>query len=267
MATYIIGDVHGCYEGLMHLLEQINYSNNDDTLWFCGDLINRGPSSLQTLNWISKQSNCHSILGNHDLHALALAHNTLPTNKSHTLDDIMCAPNRIDLLEWLRHTPLMHHDSQKNFCLVHAGIYPSWTIDEAYRYAKEVESVLQSDALHDLLSHMYGNTPELWSNDLIGYDRLRFIINATTRMRYVTYENALDFKHTEVPGKHPPHLYPWYERPHQRDETLVCFGHWSSLRGQVNQPSLQGLDGGFVWGGKLLAYRLDNKTRTGITNI
>jgi bis(5'-nucleosyl)-tetraphosphatase (symmetrical) len=267
MATYVIGDVHGCYEGLMRLLARIDYSSNTDTLWFCGDLINRGTASLQTLNWIRNQRNCHSILGNHDLHALALAHGAFPDNKAHTLHDLMGAPNRIDVLEWLRHTPLMHYDPAQNFCLVHAGIYPCWTLSEACGYTKEAELVLQSEALPELLKHMYGNHPARWSDALTGHDRLRFIMNATTRMRYVSDEDALEFKYVAAPGNQPSGLWPWYERPHHRQETLVCFGHWSSLRGSVNQPYLQGLDGGFVWGGELLAYQLENQTRTGIANI
>lgn len=257
MSTYAIGDVQGCYKSLLKLLDKIKFNPDIDRLWFAGDLVNRGPQSLETLRFIkSLGDSATCVLGNHDLHLLALA--TGGSSKKHpTLMDILHATDRRDLLHWLRYRPLLHYDEEFDTALVHAGIPPGWKVKNALKRAAEVESILRSNYYPDLLKHMYGNNPDQWSKTLSGNARLRFIINAFTRMRYCDMNGHLDFRYNQRPGKQPNHLYPWFELPRKhRLKSRILFGHWSTL-GHIQQDKFIALDSGCVWGRKLTAVRVE----------
>jgi bis(5'-nucleosyl)-tetraphosphatase (symmetrical) len=195
MAVYAIGDVQGCFDELQALLDRLAFNAVHDRLWFTGDLVNRGPMSLETLRFIKGLGDAAlSVLGNHDLHLLAAAYGHTLKNDDHTLDAVLDAPDRDELIDWLRHRPLLHHDADLDFTLVHAGLPPQWDLALAQRCANEVETMLRSDGIADLLTNMYGNNPKQWTDELEGYNRLRFIINCFTRMRYCDPAGRLDLK-------------------------------------------------------------------------
>ena len=256
MATYLIGDLQGCFSGLMKLLKHIDYQPSD-SLYFAGDLLNRGPESLETIEWMMDQPNVYCILGNHDLHALALFHDCYPKPGNHTLHHLLSSPNKPKIIDYLRHQPLIRANEQ--FTLVHAGIYPQWTMTQALSYAKEVEHILRSDNYIHLLENMYGNTPTHWDASLTSWPRYRFILNACTRMRYLTPSGGLEFECTHAPPA--PKLIPWFEYPNRAQTGLLCFGHWASLKGKIQSQLLQSLDGGYVWGGAMIAYCVETKKR------
>ncbi len=269
MATYAIGDVQGCYDSLMALLEEIDYDDNKDTLWFAGDLVNRGPKSLETLRFIKGLGDkAISVLGNHDLHLLAVAAGFKKTTRSDTLDAILVAPDCNELLNWLRVQPLVHHDAALSFTMVHAGIPPQWSIHQALGYAHEVESILRGDNANDFLKVMYGNEPSSWSDDLDGMDRIRLITNYFTRMRFCTSTGELELTTKSGVSDAPEHLYPWFalnNRVAKRDN--IIFGHWAALEGQTHQKNIFGLDTGCVWGGELTAMRLEDKQLYSVKNL
>tara|TARA_R110000868_G_scaffold69261_1_gene204178 strand:+ start:55771 stop:56532 length:762 start_codon:yes stop_codon:yes gene_type:complete len=253
MTTYAIGDVQGCYDALQTLLDDIHYSDAD-TLWFVGDLINRGPKSLETLRFIKSLKNAVTVLGNHDLATVAIAHDFAQQHESDTLDDILHAPDRDELLHWLCQQPLIH--TQHDYTLVHAGIYPWWSLDEANHYAHEVETVLRTDPL-SFIEHLYGSQPDKWSNELTGIDRLRFICNAFTRMRFCHADGRLDFKHKGKLTDAPSDLTPWFNIPNRKTQNnKILFGHWAALRGDIEVKNVYALDTGCIWGGKLTAFAL-----------
>ncbi|HIP69268.1 MAG TPA: symmetrical bis(5'-nucleosyl)-tetraphosphatase [Chromatiales bacterium] len=259
MAIYAIGDIQGCYEPLQRLLKKINFRPKKDQLWFVGDLVNRGPQSLETLRFIkSLGKNAVTVLGNHDLHLLAMAANS--TAKKHkSLLPILEAPDCDELIDWLLHRPLLHYDKKLDTALVHAGIPPGWKIKTALKRAHEVETILQQGDYKEFLKIMYGNKPDLWSKALQGNERLRFIVNAYTRMRYCDIEGRLDYDHKLAPGTQPQGLYPWFRLPRKRSfSTRIIFGHWSTL-GYMQEKNFIALDTGCVWKGKLTAVRLDSK--------
>lgn len=262
MATYAIGDVQGCFEQLQQLLEKIGYDSSKDKLWFAGDIVNRGPDSLETLRFVrSLGDNAITVLGNHDLHLLAVANGRGKQGKKDTIKNILDAPDRDELLDWLIHRPLMHYDQKLNTCMVHAGIYPSWTIQQALEYAYEVEAMLQSTKSHEFFHHMYGDKPPKWSDNLKGWDRLRFITNAFTRMRYCTYKGHLSLRDKGAPGKQPIGIYPWFNIIDRKTEdTNIIFGHWSTLK-DPDQDHLYPLDTGCLWGGKLTALKVNKKLK------
>jgi len=250
MSTYFIGDVHGCYDALQRLLEDIHYQPERDHLWFAGDLVNKGPESLRCMQLILSLPHANSVLGNHDLHLLALASGVLPESKSHNMEDIMESADRDHIVEWLRHRPLLHSHPQGT--LVHAGLYPTWTLAASKGYAQEVERVLQGAQWRDLLANLYGNTPADWQESHSGWDRYRAIINIFTRMRFIDNHNQLDFSETSR-ETNQTHLSPWYKRCSiATPECPVYFGHWASLQGDSQHPDYISIDGGCVWGGKLL---------------
>jgi len=261
MATYAIGDIQGCYDPLRHLLDEIRFDPGRDTLWLTGDLVNRGPKSLKTLRFVRGLGDAAvSVLGNHDLHLLALANETLDFgSRFETLENILQAPDRDDLIHWLRHRPLAHYDRDLDTLLVHAGTHPKWTIRKTLDRAAEVESALQSKKYASVLEKMYGNTPKKWSADLKGYRRLRFIINTFTRMRMMTGHMSLNFTHSGSPWNARKDLQPWFhfDAP-ASDDTRIVFGHWSAL-GLLVLPRLISLDTGCVWGRQLTAVRLDKR--------
>ncbi|MEO0366552.1 MAG: symmetrical bis(5'-nucleosyl)-tetraphosphatase [Pseudomonadota bacterium] len=259
MAIYAIGDLQGCYEEFKRLLDTIGFDPSSDTLWLTGDLVNRGPHSLATLRLVhGLGDSVVTVLGNHDLHllAMALAPGSSRTRKSHPLQRIACASDGDELIEWLRSRPLLHVDRALKKALVHAGILPRWSMKKAQRLAAEVESALRGDKAETLLRGIYGNKPALWRNDLKGIARLRYITNVFTRMRMLTLRGGLDLKTKGLPASGPMHSKPWFAVPHKRKDTEVVFGHWSAL-GYFRGNGVVGLDSGCVWGRCLTAIRLD----------
>ena len=257
MAVYAIGDIQGCYDELMRLLELINIDPANDQVWFTGDLVNRGPASLQVLRAVRELGDSAvTVLGNHDLHLLAVAEGSRPLHKNDTLDDILSAPDRDELLTWLRQQPLMHHAPVLNTLLVHAGLPPQWDLAMAQACAKEVETVLRSDNYTAFFQHMYGNQPDVWRDDLADWGRLRFITNSFTRLRYCNATGHFDFEAKGKPGTQPEGYLPWFEVPGRRSEDLrIVFGHWSTL-GLRRERNIVSLDTGCLWGKQLTAVRL-----------
>lgn len=259
MSTYAVGDIQGCYDVLRRLLDQIKFDAHQDFLWVVGDIVNRGPQSLEALRFIySLGDHATVVLGNHDLHLLAVAHHLRPMSKSDTLQPILDAHDCDVLLHWLRHQPLLHHDETLNYVMVHAGIAPPWSLSQAKRYAKEIESALQSDRHLDYLANMYGNTPLQWDDTLTGTDRLRVITNYFTRMRCLTSKGDLNLKNKGLPEKKD---IPWFAYPNRKTHAeRIIFGHWAMLDGNTNNPNTIGLDTGCVWGNRLTLMRLEDGT-------
>ncbi len=258
MALYCVGDIQGCDDAFERLLATIGFSPSRDTLYVLGDLVNRGPDSAAVLRrCITLGDSVRPLLGNHDLHLLAAAYGTRRPSRRDTLQGILLAPDRDEMLEWLRHQPLARrvHHGGGDLLMVHAGVLPQWTADETLAYAGEVEAVLQSREFAGFLQQMYGNSPDLWSPELQGTDRLRVIVNALTRMRFCSPEGRMDFESTESASEAPPGLVPWFDAPGRRTQnTLIAFGHWSTL-GWLDRADVLGLDTGCVWGGCLSAVR------------
>ncbi len=257
MAIYAIGDLQGCYDSFRQLLDKLKFNADKDRLWLCGDLINRGPKSLKTLRFVVANQSCiQSVLGNHDLHLLNQA---LPKTKriSADFEKILKAPDRDELLHWLRSQPLMHYDREYDSALVHAGLLPGWSIKKGLKRSREVERVLQGKQSHKFLREMYGDKPALWSGKLSGNDRLRFIVNAFTRMRMVDPTGALNLTHSGPPSKADKSLQPWFSsRNRKARKSRIVFGHWSAL-GLMNKKNLVCLDTGCVWGRQMTALRID----------
>jgi len=263
MAIYAIGDVQGCYDELRELLTHINFKSDRDQLWFCGDIVNRGPKSLKTLRFIrSLEDNAATVLGNHDLHLLATAYDHKKPGRKDTIDKILQAKDAADLLDWLRHRPLVIHDEDKDVTLFHAGLHPSWTIKKALKLANEVEQILQSDEHVNFYKHMYGDKPTTWSDSLSGWPRYRFITNILTRLRYCDKLGRPALNAKGAPGSQARHLIPWYEVPNRKtkDDTLI-FGHWSTLphAGRKVVNNTYAIDSGCLWGGYLTAMRIGKK--------
>jgi len=259
MATYAIGDIQGCYAQLQELLSLIAPSASD-TIWFTGDLVNRGPNSVDSLRLIrSLGSQAITVLGNHDLHLLAVAAKTQPIKPKDTFQDVLTAKDAPELLNWLQQLPLIHYDHHLNFLLVHAGILPHWSLTQAQQYGKEVTNILQSDQAKEFFLNMYGEKPQAWSEDLSGWDRLRFITNVFTRMRFCTLEAHLEFHHKQKKHAAPEHFIPWFEHPaHNNIPYQIIFGHWAALEGKTHHPKIHALDTGCVWGNSLTAMRLED---------
>ncbi|HEX4673674.1 MAG TPA: symmetrical bis(5'-nucleosyl)-tetraphosphatase [Steroidobacteraceae bacterium] len=257
MSRYAIGDVQGCYAELRALIAQLKFSADRDQVWFVGDLVNRGPQSLEVLRFVrSLGDNAVTVLGNHDLHLLAVACGSHRKRKSDTLDAIFAAPDRDELLGWLISRPLAHHDGGD--LMVHAGLVPQWTVGMAVALAREVESALRTDP-RALFENMYGDEPRRWSESLDGVERLRFAINVLTRLRVCTSDGEVDLKMKGKPPKGHATLRPWFEiETRLSADTRVVFGHWSAL-GLVLRKDVAGLDSGCVWGGALTALDLDTE--------
>ena len=261
MAVYAIGDIQGCFSAFKKLLKNIKFHAKKDTLWICGDLVNRGKDSLKTLQFIrSLGSAAKCVLGNHDLHLLAVYYAGASVKKSDTLDEILASPEVDELMQWLRQQALFHYDIELNTAMVHAGIYPGWSVEQCLSYAKEVEQMLKGDGCTAFLHAMYGNKPDVWQDDLQGMDRLRFITNVFTRMRYVTSDKKLQLKAKGSPElNNDKHLLPWFEKAQKHiKHNRVVFGHWSTLPSQ-QYDNCFALDSGCLWGGELTALRIDKK--------
>jgi len=264
MSTYAVGDIQGCLAPLQCLLEQVNFNPAHDRLWVAGDMVNRGPESLETLRFLHSLGNSLSaVLGNHDLHLLALAYGHKAPSKGDTLDSILKAEDREQLIYWLRQRPLIHTDSELNYTMVHAGIPPQWDLPAALKYSAEVESVLRDDSrVSDFLKLMYGNQPAQWHEGLQGQDRLRIITNYLTRMRFCKADGELDLECKTSPEFPPEDYAPWFafQKRLSRSNKLIV-GHWAALKGVCKAPNVFALDTGCVWGGQLTLLRLDDEQR------
>ena len=268
MTAYIIGDVQGCYDPLQRLLEKIRFDESRDTIWFTGDIVNRGPDSLKVIQFIYQhRAVIKTILGNHDLTLLAVAKGSVPFQaERHTFSDILEHSQREEYLDWLLHCPLAHFDQQNQILLVHAGVVPQWDVAEALSLAQEVEQRLVSDDCAELLHHLYGNTPLQWSPDLQGWERYRFIVNVLTRIRFCTPEGKLDLVTKEGAHAAPPGYVPWFTAPRlvarlKESGIKIVFGHWAALEGKTSQAWAVGLDTGCVWGNQLTAYAVESGSR------
>ena len=260
MAHYAVGDIQGCLDALQRLLEKAQFSEQD-TLWCAGDLINRGPQSLETLRFIKNMgTRAVIVLGNHDLHLLACWYGARQPTRKDTFDEILTASDAAELIEWLRQQPLLHHDATLGYTMTHAGIPPIWTLSQARGYAKEVEAVLHCEQPEHFFHNMYGNIPDIWDEQLTGNTRLRVITNYLTRMRFCTSEGRLDFEAKDEPQYAPEGYAPWFSFDEHlcRTERLI-FGHWAALMGKTGQDQFIGLDTGCVWGGQLTLLKLENR--------
>ena len=260
MTTYAIGDIQGCYDELIALLDHIGFNAEHDHLWFVGDLVNRGPKSLETLRYLkSLGDRVTCVWGNHDLHLLAIAFgNDSKAHKGETLNAILSAPDREELIEWLRSQKLAHFDAELGYGMVHAGLSPEWTFDDALRYAAEVEAIIHSDSATDFFADMYGSKPNRWDASLTGMERHRYITNCFTRLRYCKTDGSFSMKEKLAPEQvDDKKLIPWFRHPQRQSiETRIVFGHWSTL-GYRNENNTWSIDSGCLWGGQLTAIALE----------
>lgn len=257
MATYVIGDVQGCLEAFQELLVAIAFNPAQDKLWLAGDLVNRGENSIGMLRWcMDHDDQVVAILGNHDLHLLAVAEGYVPPHRNDTLDEILDAPDRAEVLEWLRYRPMLHREG--GWLMVHAGLLPEWSPDLAESLARELEAALRGPNWHRFLEQMYGNEPRRWDATLAGQDRLRLVANAMTRLRYLHADGNMEFLHKGALDAVPAELIPWFDFPGRQSQGVqVLFGHWSTL-GLFLRSDVVGLDTGCLWGGQLSALRLED---------
>jgi bis(5'-nucleosyl)-tetraphosphatase (symmetrical) len=254
MATFAIGDVQGCFDELQSLLKKVAFDRKRDRLWFVGDLVNRGPKSLAVLRFVRDLGEkAVTVLGNHDLHLVTQHEGIERKRKDDTFDDVLGARDAKELVDWLRLRPMMHVEGEH--AMVHAGLLPQWPVQKAGLLGKEVEKALATPGYREFLKNMYGSTPDRWSDSLAGWDRLRVIVNAMTRMRFCAPDGQMDFR---AKGNRPPAGFrPWFELRPKEKASLVC-GHWSAL-GLKTTERLALLDSGCVWGGSLTAMRLEDR--------
>ena len=258
MATYAIGDLQGCFFSFKDLLKKIQFNPAHDRLWFVGDLINRGPGSLDVMRWmLEHQSSVVTVLGNHDLHTLVVAEGFVSAHRSDTIQSLLDAPDAPELLGWLRQQPLVHFEH--GYLMVHAGLLPEWTVDQALTLAAEVNVALQAPNYREFLQHMYGNDPKRWDDGLTGWDRLRVITNAMTRLRICSTEGEMEFKFKGELENIPNGYQPWFDLTQRASvNTPIVFGHWSAL-GLQHKNNVYSLDTGCLWGGHLSAMRLEDR--------
>jgi len=263
MALYLIGDVQGCDPALQRLLDEIAFSPSRDTIVLLGDLVNRGPDSAAVLRRVQGYgASARSLLGNHDLHLLGVAHGARKAGRKDTLADLLAAPDSEAMLEWLRqqhmalHMQIGHGEKAGDLLMVHAGVLPQWTVGDTLALAAEVESVLRGPGLGSFLLSMYGNEPDAWHDTLTGNARLRAIVNALTRLRFCTVDGVMEFEAKDSAATAPEGFMPWFDVPGRKTaRTTVAFGHWSTL-GWLSRPDLLSTDTGCVWGGCLSAVRI-----------
>ncbi len=258
MTLYAIGDIQGCSGEFGKLLDAIAFDTSADELWLVGDLINRGPDSLDVLRRVINLGDSATVvLGNHDLHLLATAAGARPPVPGDTFQAVLAAPDAANIIDWLRDRSLLHHDLQRGRVLVHAGIPPAWSVSDALDRAAEIEASLRGPGWVAALGEMYGDEPRSWSDEIEGPERARYIINALTRMRYCDENGCLDFQFAGPPGSQPGHLLPWFDhRGRKARDTHIVFGHWASL-GLLRRSDVTALDSGCVWGGALTALPID----------
>lgn len=270
MADYAIGDIQGCYDALQRLLEHLCFNEHDDTLWFVGDLVNRGPNSLAVLRFIKQLPVAPRItLGNHDLHLLGqLFGSNFRPNDDDSLQEVLAASDAEEIGHWLRKQSILCHDTTLNVVMCHAGIAPFWSLAEAKARALELENALAGPNYREYLTHMYGNEPDHWSADLSGMARFRVICNYFTRMRFCDAQGHLVLTYKGTLAKAPRHLYPWYHVPHRQEiDAEIIFGHWAALQGQCPHPRIHAIDTGCYWGGDLTALRLQDKQRFAVPGV
>ncbi|MCX7896802.1 MAG: symmetrical bis(5'-nucleosyl)-tetraphosphatase [Rhodocyclaceae bacterium] len=261
MATYAIGDVQGCLTPLLQLLETVGFDSRRDRLWFVGDLVNRGPDSLGVLRFVKALGDAAVVtLGNHDLSLIMRAEGFGKESEEDTIAPVLCAPDREALIDWLCHQPLFHCEGE--WAMVHAGLLPSWSVSRARALAQEVEAALRGAKRREFLAHLWGSEPTAWRDDLEGWDRLRVIVNAMTRMRFIWPDGRMEFRAAGAkgpPSRGPAGTMPWFSAPNRAsaDHVIVC-GHWSAL-GYFELPNLVALDSGCLWGGQLTALRLEDR--------
>jgi len=266
MTTYAIGDIQGCYDPFQRLLDKLNFDPAGDKLWLAGDLINRGPKSLETLRFIiSLGDSAQSILGNHECHFLAIAKGHKTPHRLDTFSKILAADDSAQLIDWVQSQPFFYHDAELGYSMIHAGVPPQWSLSDTQQYAEELESVFQSPAIDRFLAAMYGNKPNRWDENLTGHDRLRFIINCFTRLRYCDENGQLKFKEKGPLGTQSAGLIPWFDVANRQTiNDKILFGHWSTLGlHQANKTTC--LDSGCLWGGSLSAINLDGSEQ--ITSV
>lgn len=270
MADYVIGDVQGCYDPLLRLLDAIDFDEKRDRVWFAGDLVNRGPQSLAVLRFVKKIAPSPCVtLGNHDLHLLANMFGSRTNSRpDDTLEAVLQAPDRDELGDWLRHQPILYHHRASNTVLCHAGIAPCWSLEEASLRAHELEAALRGEGCITFLDNLYGNEPDHWSDTLTGVARLRVICNYFTRMRFCDATGRLVLNYKGNVANAPQGLYPWYEVPNRVAlAPEIVFGHWAALKGVTPHTKLHAIDTGCIWGGQLTALRLQDKQRFSVTGI
>jgi len=262
MATYAVGDIQGCLAPLQCLLKQVNFNPKKDTLWVCGDIVNRGPDSLGALRFLYEmRDSVVAVLGNHDMHLLAISRGHKKMGRNDTMQAILDAPDQQELTHWLRHLPFVYHDASLGFTLVHAGIPPMWTIKQALEKSAEIEGVLQSDKIDDYLQSMYGNTPNCWDKSLSGSARWRVITNYFTRMRFCNEYGELELDCKSGIEQAPEGYEPWFSLKNRKSKNDdIVFGHWASIEGKSDTAHVFALDTGCVWGRELSALKLDDKT-------
>lgn len=265
MPTYVIGDIQGCYKPLKKLLKSVGFTPGNDRLWCVGDLINRGPRSLDTLRYLSDiNDSVRIVLGNHDLHFLAIYHGVAPNRSKDTLQKLLEAPDCDVLSHWLRQQPLAHCETvdtnkgKEEFLMIHAGVAPQWTLKKTLALAGEVQDALRGPDYVKFLDNMYGDSPARWKKSLTGYDRLRVITNYLTRMRFCTARGKLNLQVKEGLSSAPEGFRPWFEFEQLTPETTILFGHWAALEGQTGNPYVHALDTGCVWGRELTMMRLED---------
>ena len=265
MTIYAIGDIQGCYKPLMKLLEKVSFRPGHDKLWCVGDLINRGPKSLDTLRFLQDiDDSVQIVLGNHDLHFLAIYHGCAPPRSKDTLEKLLAASDSAALSDWLRSKPLAHYDSVEtrsgiqHYLMVHAGVAPKWSLQKTLNLAAEVELALQGPKFLEFLRGMYGDKPDRWSKHLIGMERLRVITNYLTRVRFCNEIGTMDLTVKEGPSFAPLGFRPWFEFERITPKTNIIFGHWAALEGITGKDHVYALDTGCVWGRELTMMRLED---------
>ena len=257
MAVYAIGDIQGCYSALLELLDRLRFDASQDRLWLVGDLVNRGPQSAEVLRFVMSLPGTVAVLGNHDLHLLAVAAGKAKMRTGDTLEGILSSPDREPMLDWLRRRPLLHHDADLGYTLIHAGLVPQWSLHQAMDLAQEAEIAIRASVSNDLFDTLYGDQPDRWDDSLAGHDRLRVIINAFTRLRYCDPTGRMLIRASGAPGTQPAPFLPWFKIPQRRSRNAcIVFGHWSTL-GLCQDDGVISLDSGCLWGGQLSAVRLD----------
>lgn len=262
MSTYLVGDIHGCLDELQALLQQVEFNPEHDTLWLTGDLVSRGPQSLEVLRFVSGLGDAvRMVLGNHDLHLLAIFAGITPNKPKDKLTPLLEAEDADTLINWLRRQPVLQVDEEQKIIMGHAGITPQWDVETAKMCAREVEAILSSDSYPLFLNAMYGDMPNNWSEELTGLARLRFSTNALTRMRYCFPNGQLDMICKDAPEDAPRPLKPWFALPSLvMDEGYsIIFGHWASLEGKGTPEGVYGLDTGCCWGGEMTLLRWEDK--------
>jgi len=260
MATYAVGDIQGCFSALEKLLKKIQFDSHQDQLWCVGDLVNRGPQSLETLRFIKALGTQQRIvLGNHDLHLLAVAYGVREVRSADTLQSILEAKDRDDLLEWLCHCPFLVHDAEMNYVMTHAGLAPMWTLAQAKAINEELSILLQGDSRQIFLREIFGNLPDDWTQELVGPARWRCAINYLTRMRLCHPDGRLNLTYKGRVEDKPEELLPWFEVPNRVNADIkIIFGHWAALGGKTQVRNIYPLDTGCVWGNCLTAFRLED---------